>query len=98
MPKVFPQEFQFCQILWEHEPVPSTKLVALCKEKLGWSKSTTYTVIRRLVNRGVIKNESAICTSVLTKNQIQISAIRNMVDEYFNGDIKQLRETMDIEL
>lgn len=56
-PKIFESEYRFCLILWEHEPVASGRLVELCKETLGWSKATTYTVIRRLSERGVLKNE-----------------------------------------
>ena len=59
-PKIFESEYRFCLILWEHEPVNSTKLVQLAKENLGWSKATTYTVIRRLCERGVLKNENTI--------------------------------------
>lgn len=54
-PKIFESEYRFCQILWEHEPIRSTELVHLCAEKLGWKKATTYTVIRRLAQRGVLK-------------------------------------------
>ena len=56
-PKIFESEYRFCLLLWDHEPVNSTRLAALCKEQLGWSKATTYTVIRRLAERGVLKNE-----------------------------------------
>ena len=52
-PQVFESEYRFCQILWENEPINSTRLVKLCAEKLGWSKGTTYTVIRRLAQRQV---------------------------------------------
>ena len=51
-PKIFASEYRSCLLLWEHEPVNSTRLAALCKEELGWSKATTYTVIRRLSERG----------------------------------------------
>ena len=50
-PKIFESEYRFCLILWENEPVNSTRLVELCKAQLGWSKATTYTVIRRLSER-----------------------------------------------
>ena len=58
-PRIFESEYRFCLLLWEYEPVNSTKLVSLCKEQLGWSKATTYTVIRRLSERGIVKNENA---------------------------------------
>ena len=54
-PKIFESEYHFCEILWDHEPVSSGELVRLCSEKLQWKKSTTYTVIRRLSQRGVLK-------------------------------------------
>ena len=50
-PKVFESEYRFCLILWEHEPVRSSELVALCRERLGWKPTTTYTVIKRLAER-----------------------------------------------
>ena len=64
VPQIFESEYRFCLILWEHEPVNSTQLVHLCQEQLGWSKATTYTVIRRLSQRGVVKNENAVVTSL----------------------------------
>ena len=57
-PKIFESEYRFCQILWAHEPVKSRELVALCAEHLGWKPTTTYTVIKRLSERGVLKNAS----------------------------------------
>ena len=70
-PKVFESEYRFCLILWAHEPINSTNLVKLCKEQLGWSKGTTYTVIRRLSERGVLKNDSTIVSSLVSKEEIQ---------------------------
>lgn len=69
VPKIFESEYRFCLILWEHEPINSTHLVELCKEQLGWSKATTYTVIRRLSERGVVKNENAVVSSLISKEQ-----------------------------
>ena len=60
-PKVFESEYRFCLILWENEPVKSSKLVELCKEQLGWKSTTTYTVIKRLSERGVLKNAKTKC-------------------------------------
>ena len=58
-PKIFDSELRFCEILWSHEPVKSSELVRLCAEELGWKKSTTYTVIKRLTERGVVHTENA---------------------------------------
>lgn len=73
--KVFESEYRFCLILWENEPINSTKLARLCNEKLGWSRTTTYTVIRRLSDRGAIKNENAIVTSLVSKDEAQAAEI-----------------------
>lgn len=87
VPKIFESEYRFCLILWEHEPVNSTKLVELCKLQLGWSKATTYTVIRRLAERGVLKNENAIVSSLISKEQAQESRLEELVDETFQGSV-----------
>ena len=87
VPKIFESEYRFCLILWENEPVNSTKLVALCKEQLGWSKATTYTVIRRLAERGVLKNENATVTSLVSKEQVQEAELEEFVDRTFEGSL-----------
>jgi predicted transcriptional regulator len=86
-PKVFDSEYRFCLILWEQEPISSTKLAALCKERLGWSKTTTYTVIRRLCNRGVIQNENAVVTSLISKEEIQESELNTLVEKTFESSL-----------
>ena len=87
IPKIFDSEYRFCLILWEHEPVNSTRLVELCKEQLGWSKATTYTVIRRLSERGVLKNEHPVVTSLISKEQAQQAQLEEMVDRTFEGSL-----------
>ena len=86
-PKIFESEYRFCLILWEHEPVNSTRLVALCKEQLGWSKATTYTVIRRLGERGILKNENTMVSSLISKEEAQASRLEEMVEETFEGSV-----------
>ena len=86
-PKIFESEYRFCLILWEHEPVNSTKLVELCKQQLGWSKATTYTVIRRLAERGVLVNENTIVRSLVSKAQAQEARLEEMMEETFEGSV-----------
>jgi len=86
-PKVFESEYRFCLILWEHEPVKSTELVKLCEQELGWKKATTYTVIKRLSERGVIKNENAVVTSLVSKEEIQRAEMEEMVEKTFEGSL-----------
>lgn len=87
VPKIFESEFRFCLILWEHEPISSTQLVKLCKERLGWSKATTYTVIRRLGERGVLKNENAVVRSLISKEDVQVSELDGLMEKTFEGSI-----------
>ena len=86
-PKIFESEYRFCLILWEHEPIKSSELVNLCKEKLGWKPTTTYTVIKRLSERGVLKNEKTIVTSLVTKDEVQAAEINEMVERTFEGSL-----------
>ncbi len=82
-PKIFESEYRFCLILWEHEPIKSTDLAKLCK----WSKTTTYTVIKRLSERGVIKNKNAIVTSIISKEEAQQSELEELMDKKFEGSL-----------
>ena len=86
-PKIFESEYRFCLILWEHEPVKSGKLVELCKERLGWKPTTTYTVIKKLSERGVLKNENTIVSSLVSKDEVQASELNEMVDKTFEGSL-----------
>ena len=87
VPKIFESEYRFCLILWDHEPINSTKLAGLCKEQLGWSKATTYTVIRRLAERGVLKNENATVFTLVSKEEVQRAELDEFVDRTFEGSI-----------
>ena len=86
-PKIFQSEYRFCLILWEHEPIRSSELVKLCKEQLGWKPTTTYTVIKRLSARGVLKNENTIVSSLVSKDAVQAAEIDELVERTFEGSI-----------
>ena len=86
-PKIFESEYRFCLILWEHEPIKSTDLAKLCKEKLEWSQTTTYTVIKRLSERGVIQNENTIVTSRISKEEAQQRELEELMDKKFEGSL-----------
>ena len=83
----FESEYRFCLILWEHEPVKSSELVKLCREQLGWKPTTTYTVLRRLSDRGVLKNENTIVTSLVSKDEVQAAEIDELVEKKFEGSV-----------
>ena len=86
-PKIFESEYRFCLILWEHSPVKSSELVALCKEQLDWKPTTTYTVIKRLSDRGVLKNENAVVSSLVSKEQVQSSELDELMEKKFEGSL-----------
>ena len=86
-PKIFESEYRFCLILWAHEPIKSKELVRLCQEQLGWKSTTTYTVIKRLSERGVVKNENTIVTSLISKDQAQQAEIDELVEKTFEGSL-----------
>ncbi|MBR2370754.1 MAG: BlaI/MecI/CopY family transcriptional regulator [Clostridia bacterium] len=86
-PKIFESEYRFCLILWEHEPIKSSELVALCRNQLGWKPTTTYTVIKRLSERGVLKNENTVVTALITKEEAQAAEIDEMVEKTFEGSL-----------
>ena len=86
-PKIFESEYRFCLILWENEPIKSSELVNLCRELLGWKPTTTYTVIKRLSERGVLKNENTVVTSLVTKDQVQAAELNEMVEKTFEGSL-----------
>ena len=86
-PKVFESEYRFCLILWAHEPVKSSELVELCRDQLGWKPTTTYTVIKRLSERGVLKNENTVVTSLVTKDEVQAAQINEMMEKTFEGSL-----------
>ena len=86
-PKIPESEYQFCLIMWEQEPVAATDMVKLCQEQLGWKRTTTYTVIKRLGERGVLKLENGIVTSLVSKEEAEASEIEDLVEKKFGGSL-----------
>ena len=87
MPKIHEGEYRFCLIMWEHEPVTGFELVRLCQNQLGWKKSTTYTVIKRLGERGVLQNNNGTITSLVSKDEVQAYEIGELVEKKFEGSL-----------
>lgn len=87
IPKIPEGEYRFCLIMWEHEPVSSLELVKLCREKLAWKRTTTYTVIKRLGDRGVLKLENGMVTSLISKEEVEKAEIETFVESKFGGSL-----------
>ena len=77
----------FADIIWETEPVGSGELVKLCEEKLNWKKSTTYTVLRKLCERGIFQNVDGTVTSILSKEEVQVAQSEQFLSENFGGSL-----------
>lgn len=86
-PKVFESEYRFCTILWENEPIKSSALVELCRERLGWKPTTTYTVIKRLSQRGVIENNATVVSSIVKRDDVRRAEIDELVEKKFDGSL-----------
>lgn len=86
-PKIFESEYRFCLILWEHEPVTAAELVKLCQARLGWKRTTTYTVIKRLGERGVVQNKDGVVTALVSREAAQVSEIDELMEKKFQGSL-----------
>lgn len=87
MEKIFESEYRFLCILWEREPVSSPELVRLCEQELGWKKSTTYTVIKKLSEKGIVKNEQTIVSALVTKEEVDKQESEAFLERSYNGDV-----------
>ena len=87
IPKIFESEYRFCLILWEHEPVTTTELVRLCQAQLGWKRTTTYTVIKRLAERGVLQNQDGVVTALISREDAQVSELDELMEKKFQGSL-----------
>lgn len=85
--KLFDAEYKFMSILWELGPVGSTELVRVCRERLGWKKSTTYTVLRKLGERGFLVNENAMVRALVKREQVQSYESQVLLDRAFDGSL-----------
>ncbi len=85
--KLFDAEYKFLDIIWQLEPVNSTELTKECFKKLGWKKSTTYTMIRKLVGRGILKNENATVLSIVKREQVQKYESEILLEKSFDNSL-----------
>ena len=86
-PRLAEGEYRFACIVWDNEPLPSGRLVELSQQELGWKKSTTYTVLKKLVDRGVLRNENAVVSAIIPKEDILREESRAVVNRTFEGSL-----------
>ena len=80
-------EKRLMEIIWEAEPVESGKLVKLANDKIDWNKSTTYTILRKLIAKGFVKNEDTVVSALIPKEKVLISESNQIVEESFSGSL-----------
>ncbi|MDR3287949.1 MAG: BlaI/MecI/CopY family transcriptional regulator [Peptococcaceae bacterium] len=85
--KLYDGEFKFISVIWDTEPVNSTELVRLCADKLGWKKSTTYTMLKRMSGRGLLQNTDTIVTTLVNREQVRQYETETLLNKHFDGSI-----------
>lgn len=80
-------ETQFAELIWAREPIASGELVKLCEKELNWKKSTTYTVLKKLCERGIFQNNDGVVTSLLTKDEFNAVQSEQFVEDTFEGSL-----------
>lgn len=80
-------EMKFAELIWEHEPIASGELAALCLKELNWKRTTTYTVLKRLCNKGIFENQKGTVTSLVSKQLFQAKQSEEFVEEAFAGSL-----------
>ncbi len=85
--KLFDGEYKFASIIWDNEPLGSGELVRLSADQLGWKKSTTYTVLKKLCDRGILKNKASMVSSIVKREQVQKYESKAVLDKAFEGSL-----------
>lgn len=80
-------EAKFADIIWANEPVTTRQLVTLCEEELNWKRTTTYTVLKRLCDRGIFVTDNSVVTSLISKDDFYAIQSENFVDDTFKGSL-----------
>lgn len=87
--KLGEMEQRFADLIWLHTPIPSGELVKLCEKELSWKKSTTYTMLKRLCDRGIFENQKGIVTALITKEDFAAARGEQFLSETFGGSLPQ---------
>lgn len=85
--RISESEYRFLTLLWESQPIASSALAALCQRRLGWKKSTTYTVIKRLAEKGAVENRETVVRALVTKEEVDRQERDALVEKQFGGSV-----------
>ena len=85
--KLCESDYRFMNVIWENEPLPSRELVELCARELGWKKSTTYTTLKKLCDKGFAKNEDTVVSAVIPRDQVRADESERVLERAFDGSL-----------
>lgn len=85
--KLFDAEYRMMDLLWEREPITSPELSKLCEERFGWKKTTTFTQIKRMIDRGFLKSEKTVLTALVKRDQVEQYDSEEIIDQRFGGSL-----------
>lgn len=85
--KLCESDYRFMTVVWDSQPIPSGQLARLCQDKLGWKKSTTYTVLKKLADKGFLKNENSVVSALIPREQVETFESGYVVDRAFGGSL-----------
>jgi len=90
MEKLFDAELRLMEIIWEHEPVAAKEICLIAAQKFNWNKNTTYTVVKRLIEKEVLRRDEPgfICTSAVSRDEVQKAETKTLIDKLFGGSKK----------
>ena len=80
-------DFRFMEVIWDSEPLSSSQLVTLCQQRLGWKKSTTYTMLKKMCQKGLAQNQDSLVTSLVPRQQVQPQESEKFVEQTFSGSL-----------
>lgn len=85
--KLYESDYKLMSLVWDNDPIPSGNLVKLCRKALGWKKSTTYTMVRKLAEKGLLQNESAVVSALVPRSAVEQEASDTFVEQTFDGSL-----------
>jgi len=85
--KLCESDYRFMDVIWENEPLPSRELVELCARELGWKKSTTYTTLKKLCEKGFAKNEDTVVSALIPRDRVRAYESERFLERTFGGSL-----------
>ena len=85
--KLCESDYRFMDVIWENEPLPSRELVELCARELGWKKSTTYTTLKKLCDKGFAKNEETVVSAIIPRDRVRAYESERFLERTFGGSL-----------